>query len=300
MAAKLAEVMADEEKIRSFSQEVITELKTKHEDWTRRLNAREKAMVLHFAAMGEFKKYCQFKQDVLEGKYDFVFKFERLVECQTKSPICSSLKIIAGPMFAGKTTILFRHLESNAKGGRKVILVKYAADTRYSNDEACSHNGERHVSLPAFNLRSIEWALNQYEVIGIDEASFFPDLYPVVLRLLHAGKRIFLSLLDAAFTGELWPPGIMSANVAPRLKNFHLPWYFLIPYCSVFVRITSTCGFCGIESAEMTLKVDNEGTKVEDIGGGEKYMSACFVCWKKHTNGSGLLIKPKKETTKSL
>jgi thymidine kinase len=274
----------------------VEELKKTQEIRVRESFEKKRVHALFLGLMDDMKKYHQFRIDVLAGKYDFIFKFARLVECETKSPVRSSLKIITGPMFAGKTTILFRHLESNAKGGRKVILVKFAADTRYSNDEACSHNGERHVSLPAFNLKSIEWALNQYEVIGIDEASFFPDLYPVVLRLLHAGKRIFLSLLDAAYTGELWPPG----GTTSRSKKPYPPWYFLIPFCNVYTRITSTCGFCGIESAEMTLKVDTEGTKIEEIGGGEKYMSACFVCWKKHTNGTGLLIKPKKETTKSL
>lgn len=229
-----------------------------------------------------------------DGRFDYKFKHQRVIEhdeLEERVAVRRFLKIICGPMFAGKTTILFRHLDANAKAGRKVILVKYAKDTRYSESMAVSHDGEKHTSCPCMTLSEIEDILEHYEVIGIDEASFFPDLYEVVMRLLLKKKRIFIALLDAAFTGELWP-----VNVEPGTKT----WVHLIPQSAVLTRITSTCSFCGIESAEATLKIiykDNilsTSTEIEEIGGDEKYTSACSVCWEKRTNGTGLIVKQKK------
>jgi len=50
------------------------------------------------------------------------------------------LQIILGPMFSGKTTELFRRVKRYTIAEKRCLLVKYIRDTRYSVDEAATHD----------------------------------------------------------------------------------------------------------------------------------------------------------------
>ena len=44
----------------------------------------------------------------------------------------SGIQMILGPMFAGKSTELIRRVRKYRAARKQVLVVKYAADTRYS------------------------------------------------------------------------------------------------------------------------------------------------------------------------
>lgn len=50
------------------------------------------------------------------------------------------IHLIIGPMFSGKTTLLFNLAEYYKRAGNNVLLIKHFDDTRYSIQAACTHN----------------------------------------------------------------------------------------------------------------------------------------------------------------
>jgi thymidine kinase len=88
------------------------------------------------------------------------------------------IQLILGPMFAGKTTELFRMLNRWKISGRSCVLVKHKSDLRYVDDEdtsstVFSHDGD---TFPALSLEKFSQDLDHQfassHVIGIDEGQF--------------------------------------------------------------------------------------------------------------------------------
>jgi len=50
------------------------------------------------------------------------------------------IELIMGPMFAGKSTELLRRVNRLEISGKTCLSVKYAADTRYSNECISTHD----------------------------------------------------------------------------------------------------------------------------------------------------------------
>jgi predicted AAA+ superfamily ATPase len=50
------------------------------------------------------------------------------------------IELIMGPMFAGKSTELLRRVNRLEISGKKVLNVKYVADSRYSCDSISTHD----------------------------------------------------------------------------------------------------------------------------------------------------------------
>ena len=50
------------------------------------------------------------------------------------------IEIIMGPMFAGKSTELLRRMKRHEIAGNRCLRIKYAGDTRYSDDSIATHD----------------------------------------------------------------------------------------------------------------------------------------------------------------
>ena len=85
------------------------------------------------------------------------------------------LKIILGPMFSGKTTMLLSRLERYKLGGKKCIVIKYNKDTRYDDNMICTHNKYKHDALNTELLNNLSNKIKDYDVILIDEIQFYSD-----------------------------------------------------------------------------------------------------------------------------
>jgi thymidine kinase len=103
------------------------------------------------------------------------------------------IQLIIGPMFAGKTSELFRILNRWMLAGRNCVLVKHSSDSRYTDTDdegpvVVSHDGRK---MEAVNLENfsedLDYQFGSYEVIGIDEGQF--------VRIIT-----FLSLFEKFFT----------------------------------------------------------------------------------------------------
>src|SRR5687767_689323 len=104
-----------------------------------------------------------------------------------------SLSLRFGPMYSCKSTVLNNELTIAADMGYSVLKINHSDDIRITgqNDKkGTTHNSsysglsDKIDYISCSTLSSLS-KLDQYQVIGIDEATFFPDLYDYVKDLVE-------------------------------------------------------------------------------------------------------------------
>ena len=171
-----------------------------------------------------------------------------------------------GPMFSGKTTELLRLFERKTHAGVPCILVKFAGDTRYSDDHVVSHrdtfgNVRQMPSVSLSKLRDLEVHLVPgINTVFIDEIQFFPDK-DFINELLDRDINVTASGLNGNWRAKMFPGMSDLFAMAYDIKMFQ-----------------SVCGFCKSENACYSKKIipDKDG-----IGGSEMYRAACRDCFVK-------------------
>lgn len=173
------------------------------------------------------------------------------------------LTVIAGGMFAEKSTELQRRGKRLQRAGKRVLFVKPDYDTRYGNDQIVTHDGN---SVEAVNISTtfpIELVSlsAEYDVILIDEVQFFSKvIIPTIKGLLLQGKTVIVAGLDLDFKAE----------------PFQITTW-LMGYAEEVVKLTAVCTECGDDSW-VSHKEDN-GKRIE-LGTSE-YKPLCRKCHQK-------------------
>lgn len=189
---------------------------------------------------------------------------EAQAHCQGQPPLraAGGIHLIVGPMFAGKTTALLKRMQLELSAGRNAALVKSEKDTRYGLSAVVSHDGMHTPcwavpSLEAFRDQIGEDEYTKLDVIGIDEAQFFKDLYNFCRVAADIeGKTIVVAGLDGDF-----------------LRKSFGSTLDLIPIADSVVKLSSRCNLCG-KAAYFTLRKTCE-RNTEIIGGADVYMPVC-------------------------
>ncbi|KAI3753446.1 hypothetical protein L2E82_25498 [Cichorium intybus] len=172
------------------------------------------------------------------------------------------IHVIVGPMFAGKTTALLRRIKFEATNGRNIVMVKSSKDTRYAINSVVTHDGTKYpcCALPdllSFKQKFGEEAYEKLDVIGIDEAQFFDDLYEFCCKAAdHDGKTIIVAGLDGDY---------LRRNFGPVLD--------IVPLADSITKLTARCELCE-KKAHFTFRKTTD-TKTELIGGADMYMPVC-------------------------
>jgi thymidine kinase len=187
-----------------------------------------------------------------------------------------SLTIFFGPMFSGKTTKLLEELTRFVDVSDKpCLLINHSFDNReFGVGDVSSHNssfkGVSHkiTTLKNSHLRDVD--VSEYDIIGIDEAQFFEDLYEIVKVWVSKEKNVVISgLISDAF---MKPFGEM---------------YKLIPCADKVVQVHSICKEClgeytGILTpdilnsmkAPFTMRISGGNNQIE-VGAADKYIPVC-------------------------
>lgn len=114
--------------------------------------------------------------------------------CNQHAGESGKIEVITGNMFAGKTTEMISRLLKARKDGSRVIAFKLASDSRYNRGALASHDGETFKATLVDNLEEIWNLIDNFEIIGFDEAHFFGnDLIDIALKLKDFGKRVIIS-----------------------------------------------------------------------------------------------------------
>lgn len=171
------------------------------------------------------------------------------------------LIVVAGPMFAGKTTWLLDYTKKLPKDSFQVF--KPSIDTRYAEAAVVSHNGGKigaqnlDIHKPLFPT-----LVDTVKTILIDELNFFkhPTLLPVVKEQLALGR-------DVIGVGLMYD----------FLKNPFGATPHLAKIADSFVQLFATCDNCGKKAKHSYRKIQQKAQVV--IGAAESYGPCCTACW---------------------
>ena len=168
------------------------------------------------------------------------------------------IELILGPMFSGKSTRLIETIRKYVYKAKKTIMIKFFADKRYSEkSEVVTHDLIKYDSIDCKNLRDSFELLKKYDVIGIDEGQFFPDLVEVCEELALLNKTIIIAALNGDFRMEPFPVISRIISKADKIKLLN-------------------CFHCH-KDAKFSLRIVQSNETVL-IGAGEAYKPACREC----------------------
>ena len=184
-----------------------------------------------------------------------------------------SLEVVAGPMFAGKTSELIRLVEREVYAKKHAGIFKPSFDTRYSAKEVVTHNGLRYSAfvVPAdkagiSKIRSTSAKAN-LNVVAVDEIQFFPmSIVKTCVTLADDGKRVIVSGLNLNFRGEPFPTTLEFLSIADKV-----------------VFLTAVCVICGGEASRTQRLIGGKPAPKDSpivvIGGKELYEPRCRTCY---------------------
>jgi len=170
------------------------------------------------------------------------------------------IELILGPMFSGKSTRLIGLIRKYTYKAKKTIMIKFYADKRYTEkSEVVTHDFLKYDSIDCKNLGEHFDKLKNYDVIGIDEGQFFPDLVEISEKLALMKKTVIIAALNGDFRMEPFPVVAKIISKADKIK-------LLKAYC-----------FNCHKDAHYTLRIVQSNETVL-IGAGEAYKPACREC----------------------
>jgi thymidine kinase len=172
-----------------------------------------------------------------------------------------SLDIIVGNMFSGKTTELMRRINRESSIQKRILVVNYIDDNRYSMDSITSHDS---VSIKSKKVKLLHDLfelvdIHNFDSIFIDEAQFFDDLLVFCTKVVDTfGKNVTVCGLDGDF----------NRNPFGEILD-------LIPLCDSIVKLKAYCKVCADRTlAPFTQRIDCKNDII-DIGGSDKYIPVC-------------------------
>ncbi|MEY2794472.1 MAG: hypothetical protein RIR10_188 [Planctomycetota bacterium] len=178
----------------------------------------------------------------------------------------SSLTVISGPMFAGKTTELQRRVVAARALGQHVLVVKPARDTRYAADAIVTHTGERVAAKSVRDatdlLRLVEAEPATPSLVAIDEIHFFAsEVVAPIENLLDRGVSVMVAGCDLDHYGEIFAP-----------------FDALIPRANEVVHMRGTCARCSAPSTHSERLIAATDRIV--VGGTGEFVATCAACFR--------------------
>jgi len=173
-----------------------------------------------------------------------------------------TLELIIGNMFSGKSTELIRRINREKSIGKKIVVINYFGDNRYSDDSIVTHDN---VSIKSYKLKNLydfpTHLIDNTDSFFIDEGQFFEDLYGFVSELVDKyNKHVIVAGLDGDYR---------------RMKfGFILD---LIPICDSVTKLKAYCKICNDGTyGPFTKKITQvESSPLIDIGTHDKYIPVC-------------------------
>ena len=173
------------------------------------------------------------------------------------------LKLIIGPMFAGKSTELLRIINMYKILNKKILIINHNINKRYDqpNSSIVTHDKNKIdncLAITSLNEISDEF-IELHDVIIIEELQFFEDAYINIVKMVDNFKKHFICAgLDGDFNRQ--PFGDVLR---------------LIPHCDDIVKLKALCKKCGDGTPALFSKriVNNDKTTL--VGSNDCYEAVC-------------------------
>jgi thymidine kinase len=181
-----------------------------------------------------------------------------------------SLSLYLGPMFSGKTTKLIQIYKTKTYIGKRVVILNYNEDKRYSETMLSTHDK---ITVPCIFINTLSeiWHNENHEfyrnirdadIILINEGQFFSDIFEVVKEMVESyRKEVHICGLDGDYKRN--PFGDL-------LK--------LIPYCNSVKKLVSLCADCRDGTpALFSYRISKESEQI--VIGADNYIPVCRNCY---------------------
>lgn len=177
------------------------------------------------------------------------------------------LKIHLGPMFSGKSTELIRLANKYKTINKKILIINHSIDVRSGKNNIKTHDK---VTTECISLEHLTTLFDcddykESEIIFIEEAQFFDDLYNFVKKSVDEDlKTIYIFGLDGDFKREPF-------GNSDLLR--------LIPIADEVIKFNALCKLCSPEMVEapFSIRLQNgeKNNSQQLIGGGDLYVASC-------------------------
>jgi len=168
------------------------------------------------------------------------------------------LELILGPMFSGKSSRLIQIIRKYKTLNQKILIIKPIIDKRYSKkSEITTHDKITEPCISCNNLDMIANMVDKYDVILIEEAQFFTELYKYVIEWSNT-KHIYVAGLNG------------DAN-----KQLFGEIYKLIPHADEIIFLKALCKTCNDGTHAIFSKKNTVNNNVIEVGGDELYSAVC-------------------------
>ena len=139
------------------------------------------------------------------------------------------IHIIIGCMFSGKSTYLLQIINRYKLLKKKILAINHIFDKRYGNNKIVSHDQKEESCIQIEKLNTIidTDEYKESEIIIIEEAHFFGDLYDFVMASCDINKKIYVAGLSGDYKME--PIGDI---------------FRLIPCCDTVKKLSALCLKC--------------------------------------------------------
>jgi len=164
------------------------------------------------------------------------------------------LHIVTGPMFSGKTSYLSAHLPP------KSLYINHCLDTR--GELFYSHNTSLTFLEDITCIKTEKLSddlVKGFDIIGIDEAQFFKELKPTILRWVEKmGKTVYVAGLNCDY----------KRNKFGEISE-------LFAYCDSVTKLTAHC-ICG-KDAMFSHRLNKSNDQI--VVGSSEYEPLCRKCF---------------------
>ena len=173
------------------------------------------------------------------------------------------LKLIIGPMFAGKSTELLRIINMYKILNKKILIINHNINKRYDqpNSSIVTHDRNKIdncLAVTSLNELSDEF-IQLHDVIIIEELQFFEDAYINIVKMVDIFKKhVICAGLDGDFNRQ--PFGDV-------LK--------LIPHCDDIIKLKALCKKCGDGTPALFSKRIVNNNKTTLVGSNDCYEAVC-------------------------
>lgn len=173
------------------------------------------------------------------------------------------IDIITGCMFSGKSTELIKIINQYKILNKNIIAINHSKDERYGKNSIITHNKLKVDCVSVDSLIKIKnetkYGYNTCDVIVIEEAQFFKDLYDFVKNAADKDKKIVIVAgLDGDSNREIFGDILR-----------------LIPLCDTITKLSALCVVCqdGTPANFSKRIVDVKGQEL--IGSNREYIPVC-------------------------
>ncbi|KAJ6235924.1 thymidine kinase [Anaeramoeba flamelloides] len=166
------------------------------------------------------------------------------------------LELILGPVFSGKTSELIRRINRFSYASKKCTIIKFSEESENEKKSFKTHSGYDYEAFATDTLKRVAEQVQKFQVVGIDDGQFFPEIADFAEKLANEGKVVVIAALGGTF----------------ERKPFECITK-LIPRCENVVMLSSVCMVC-YEEGSFSKRITDE-KQVKLLGGTEKYISVC-------------------------